>query len=860
MKVLHNWLAEYVPGLLDHPIGGDAEALGEHMTELGLCCEEVVRLGNLEGIVVGEVLERSPHPNADRIQLVRVDIGAGGEPLHICCGATNFEVGDKVPLATLGTTMPGGMVIEKRKLRGELSEGMMCSGRELEIGDDHSGILILDESAAIGAPIAGVLGIEADALFDLDLTPNRPDAMSVIGIARDVAAGLGLEFVLPEIDVAESGSPAADVASVSISDPDLCGRFTARVLTGVKIGTSPEWMQQRLIHLGMRPINSVVDISNYVMLEYGQPNHTYDLAKVSGGALGVRRAVEGETIVTLDGQTRTLVSRDGVIVDGADVAVGIAGVMGGADTEIGDSTETVLLEAAWFAPKEIGFTSKRLGLRSEASARFEKGVDPEMAERAALRISQLLVAQGATLHPGVVVAEGNTPEPARFDVRTARVNAILGSSLSTGEIRGYLDSIHFITSDRGGVAGDSEVIDSEVIDSEVFAVEVPSWRPDSTAEIDAIEEVARLHGYGRFGKTLPKSPTGGGLTDRQVDIRRLRRFLVATGLNEVTPMAFLAPGDAENSGVRADAVRVANPLVAEESVLRTSLLPGLVKTVGYNATHRQVGVGLFEIGHCFAAAPDGGLPVEWEEVAVVLAGRDARDAVELARRMTTLFGLVGPVTIRNEPVGGLHPGRSGVIRAGSKKKGADIGVVGEIDPAVAERHGISERVAYVSFTLGGPEAWHGGDGLLSVARSEAKARPISRMPSADFDLAFRVADSVGADVLGQTLRGAAPEVVSVELFDVFRGGAAGAAAGGVGDAGDASGAAGDASGAAGDASGAVGAAGAAGAAASTGGGGRSLAYRIRVQALDHTLKDAEIAAVRERLIEAASNGHGATLR
>ncbi|NLA37089.1 MAG: phenylalanine--tRNA ligase subunit beta [Actinobacteria bacterium] len=802
MKVLHNWLAEYVPGLLDHPVGGNPDALGDLMTELGLCCEEVIRIGNLDGIVVGEVLERAPHPNADRIQLVRVNVGAEGEPLHICCGATNFEVGDKVPLATLGTVMPGGMSIEKRKLRGELSEGMMCSGKELDLGEDHSGILILDPGLEVGTPITEALGIEADALFDLDLTPNRPDALSIIGVARDIAAALGLDFVLPEIVVDETGVPASELASVNIADPDLCGRFTGRVLSNVKIGTSPEWMQQRLISMGMRPINSVVDISNYVMLEYGQPNHTYDLAKVGGGALDVRRARDGEEIVTLDGQTRTLVARDGVIVDGRDVAVGIAGVMGGAATEISDDTENVLLEAAWFAPKEIGFTSKRLGLRSEASARFEKGVDPELAERAALRIAQLLVEQGATLHPGVLVAEGTTPEPATFTVRAARVNAILGSDLTTEQIRGYLDAISFTTTDTDDV--------------DICRVAVPSWRLDSTAEIDAIEEVARLHGYDNFGKTVPKSPAGGGLNPRQQDIRRLRRFLVASGLYETTPMAFLAPGDAENSGVRADAVVVTNPLVAEESVLRTSLLPGLIKTVGYNATHRQTGVGLFEIGHCFAQAPDGGLPVEWEEVAIILAGSDARDAVELARKLTTLFGLVGPIIIRNEAVGGLHPGRSGVIRAGSKKKGADIGVVGEVDPAVAECHGISERVAYVSFTLGGPEYWHGGDGLLSVARTERRARHISRMPSSDVDLAFVVDENVGADVLAQTLRSVAPEVVSVELFDVFRG-------------------------------------------ASLGQGKRSLAYAIRLQA-DHTLKDDEIATLRQKLLDAASSNHNAELR
>ncbi len=593
MKVLHNWLAEYVPGLLEHPVGGDAVALGDLMSEIGLCCEEVVPLGGgLDGIVVAEVLALSPHPDADRIQLVQVRTAPDGEPLQICCGAFNMSVGDRVPLATIGTTMPNGMEIARRKLRGEWSNGMLCSSRELEMGDDHAGILILETDAPLGTPIVDALGIVPDALFDLDLTPNRPDALSVIGVARDIAAKLGLPFVLPDIVVPESGDPVAGLASVKIADPDLCGRFTVRVLSGVPVGAdSPAWMQQRLTHCGMRPINAIVDVSNYVMLEYGQPNHTYDLAKVPEGHLGVRRARPGERVVTLDGQDRVLDPRDGVIVDRTDDVIGIAGVMGGESTEIDEGTDTVLLELAWWDPASITFSSKRLGLRSEASSRFEKGVDPLIASRAALRFAQLLVDQGATLHPGEIVEHGNAPEPPTVEVRTERVNELLGSSLSTEQIRGYLEPIGFACEDSGT--------------ADITAVTIPSWRPDSTAEIDVVEEVARLHGYSNLGKTVPKSPRAGGLTDRQTDIRTLRAFLASAGASEATPMSFLAPGDLEATGVRTDGVTVANPLVAEESVLRTSLLPGLVKTLGYNAAHRMTGIALFEIGHCFAAAPDG---------------------------------------------------------------------------------------------------------------------------------------------------------------------------------------------------------------------------------------------------------------
>ena len=804
MKVTHTWLAEFVPGRLDHPVGGDPDALGDVMSAIGLCCEEVVKVGaGLDGIAVAEVLELAPHPNADKIQLVQVRVDPDGEPLQVCCGAFNMSVGDKVPLATIGTTMPNGMEIARRKLRGEWSNGMLCAAEEMGVaemgvGDDHAGILILDPSLALGTPIKEALGIEVDAVFDLDLTPNRPDALSIIGVARDVAAKLGLEFVLPAIDVSTSGAPAGDLASVRIDDPDLCGRFTVRVLSGVTIGSSPSWMQQRLTHCGMRPINSVVDISNYVMLEYGQPNHTYDLATVPNGALAVRRAKPGEDLVTLDGQTRTLEERDGVIVNGADQPIGIAGVMGGQSTEISDATESVLLELAWWDPALISYTSKRLGLRSEASSRYEKGADPEIAGRAAWRLAQLLVEQGATLHPGEIVAEGNVPASITVDVRTARVNALLATRLTTDEIRGYLEPIGF------ACAATSDV--------DVLAVTIPSWRPDSTAEIDIVEEVARLHGYERLGKTVPKSATGGGLTARQLDIRRLRSFLTSVGASEAMPMSFLAPGDLEASGVRADGVTVANPLVAEESVLRTSLLPGLVKTLGYNAAHRNLGLSLFEVGHCFAQAPDGAVPLEWEEVAVVLGGRDVVAAVELALRLTTLIG-IDDVTIRNEPVGGLHPGRSAIVAAG----GVAIGVVGEIDPEVCRRRGVAERVGYLSFVLGGDEAWHGDAGLLSVPRSDGVYRPISRFPSSDVDLAFVVDDSIGADELAAVLRSAGGELVTdVELFDVFRGD-------------------------------------------SVGEGRRSLAYRLRIQAPDRTLTDTELGELRDALI-AAAGSVGGTLR
>ncbi len=694
MKTLLSWLREYAP-----EIDGDPFALGDLMSDIGLTCEEVVLLGRgLEGVVVAKVLDLRPHPDADRIQLVDVDLG-DGEALQICCGAFNMAVGDLVPLATIGTTMPNGMEIARRKLRGEWSNGMLCSGRELELGDDHAGILVLPPDLPLGAPFAEAMAIESDVLFDLDLTPNRPDALSVIGIARDVAAKLGVPFTLPDIEVPTAGPAATDLATITVLDPDLCGRFTARVLTGLTIGPSPELIARRLTLLGMRPISSVVDLSNYVMLEYGQPNHTYDLGTVSGAALRVRRARDGEQLETLDGQVRTLVAADGVIADGDDAPVGLAGVMGGASTEISDATTDVLLELAWWDPATIGATSKRLGLRSEASMRFEKGVDPEIASRAAARFAQLAAEQGATVHPGEIVVEGNLPAREPVLVRTARVERILGTPIPVDTMRASLDPIGFTTMPEG----------------DDLRVALPSWRPDSTAEIDVIEEVARMYGYERLGRTVPSSPFIGALTRPQQDRRTIGRTLAANGLLEVWPMAFLAPGELERSGVRTDGVVVANPLVAEESVLRTSLLPGLVATLGYNAAHRETGLGIFQLGHCYAmpAAADA-MPAEWEELGVAIGGADAVAAVEMARVVIGSLGLPEP-TVTSAEVPGLHPTRAGIVTIG----GLRVGEVGEVDPAVAAEHGVAERVAWVRLDL---------DALFSIDRPLPQAERGQPLP------------------------------------------------------------------------------------------------------------------------------------
>ncbi|MEZ5145030.1 MAG: phenylalanine--tRNA ligase subunit beta [Acidimicrobiales bacterium] len=678
MKVLLSWLREFAP------FEGDPAALGDQMSDLGMAVESMERLGEgLDGIVVAEVLALRPHPNADKIQLVDVDLGHG-EALQICCGAFNMAVGDKVPLATLGTVMPGGLKIERRKLRGEWSNGMLCSSRELGLGDDHAGIMILGSSTEPGTDLTDALGIADDVLYDLEINPNRPDAMSVAGVARDLAARMRVPFALPEPDVAETPGDAASRCSVDIVDADLCGRFLARVLDDVSVGESPRWLANRLIALGMRPINSVVDVSNYVMLELGQPNHTYDLAKVPDGALRVRWARDGERIVTLDEVERELGPGDGVIANGADVAIGIAGVMGGASTEIDADTRSVLLEMAWWDPMTIARSSKRLGLRSEASARFERGTDPDLVTLAARRFAELLAPAGVTMMAGSVDEEGDLPDRSPIRVRSSRLSALLGAPFPGERVRELLEPIGFtFPATADGPEAVQEVV-------------VPGFRPDTATETDVAEEVARHHGYSALPSRLPHGVQTGSLTPRQRDRRTVRQVLVGLGLDEAMPLPFLAPGDLERAGLEGGYVTLANPLAAEESVLRTSLRPGLLRALAYNESHRVESVRLFEIGKVFGPPrPGDDLPDEREVLGVALAGHDAVDALDVWRLLVDQLAVVGN-RLEQVHVAGLHPGRSAELLVGD----AVVGAVGEIDPVVTEAFAVAERVGWLEVDLG----------------------------------------------------------------------------------------------------------------------------------------------------------------
>jgi phenylalanyl-tRNA synthetase beta chain len=782
MRVLQSWLEEFAP------VAGDPAEIAEQLSDLGLAVEEVVPIGEgLDGIVVARVLDLRPHPDADRIQLVDVDAG-DGESHQVCCGAFNMSVGDLVPMATIGAVMAGGMEISRRQLRGEWSNGMLCSGPEVNLGDDHDGILILGSGHEPGVPLAEALGIRADVVYDLEVNPNRPDAMSVAGVARDLAARQGVPFTLPDPAPVESGEDASGRVSVEIVDADLCGRFAVRVLDGIIVGDSPQWLNNRLVAMGMRPVNNVVDVSNYVMLELGQPSHTFDLDRVGGSGFRARWAVDGETIETLDGVSRTLVDADGVVADAEDVAVGIAGVMGGAATEIDSTTVTVALEMAWWDPMSIARTSRRLGLRSEASARFEKGADPEVVELAMRRFAELIGSEAA-LAPGMADQRGDLPSREPVRVRVARVNRILGTDLGRDRIVEVLEPIGFATSKAGD--------DLDVL--------VPSFRPDSATEIDVIEEVARAHGYGRIARTVPRSGLTGALDGRQVDRRRVRSAMLGLGLDEVMPLPFLAPGDLERAGLAADGIAVTNPLVAEESVMRSSLLPGLLKTLAYNGSHRLYGLSLFEVGHVYRRPTEPQpLPDEREYLAVALAGREARAAVEVWSVLADALA-TRDYTLVAEAAPGLHATRTARIELASMP----VGHVGEVDPSVSEAFEVGERVAWLEVDL---------EALLSLSHGDLPFRPFSRYPSSDIDLAFEVDEETPAAVVESLLRSAAGDLlVDLGLFDVFRG-------------------------------------------EPVAEGRRSLAFAMRLQAYDRTLTDAEVATVRQRCIDAIEGDLGATLR
>jgi phenylalanyl-tRNA synthetase beta chain len=788
VRVPLSWLRDFAPFDLD-PI-----ELGEVFDDLGMVVEGLERIGEgLDGVVVARVLDVRPHPKADRVRLTEVDAG-NGTPLQVVCGAPNVAAGQLVAFAPVGTALPGDFEIGRRQVRGVWSEGMICSARELGLGQDAEGIMVLPDGHPVGLPLVQALGLEPDVVYDVAIEGNRPDANCMAGVARDAAARLGLPFAIPAHPVAEGQRQAADLASVTVQSPDLSPRFTARVITDVAVGPSPPTVARRLTLAGMRSINNVVDASNYVMLELGQPTHPYDLDRLPGQGLLVRRGRPDEVVVTLDGVERPVGPDDCLICDATGTPVGIGGIMGGASSEISDATTTVLLEAAYFDPMAIARSSKRLGLRTEASARFERGCDPEIIPTAGEHFASLL-GTGVTAR-GLVDVWDRPPPPPPIRLRTDRVNAILGTDLRHDRIPSLLEPIGFRTTHAGDGLHD---------------VVPPSFRPDATTEIDLVEEVARHHGYSRIATTVPPSPFVGRLTPYQRARRQLREILVGAGVSEAMSPPLLAPGENERAGVEEEFIQAVDPLAREESVLRASLLPSLLKAVAFNASHQSPDVSLFEIGHVFRvpAGERGTLPDERERLGVALAA--GGDGAVAARHVLDVvldgLGLSGH-RLEAGTAPGLHPTRTARLILGGGA-GDGVGVVGEVDPDVLAAFGIEGRVGWIDLDL---------EAVLPTERSYAQAIPVSRQPSADIDLAFVVDDAVPAGTVAETLHGAAGDLlIDLRLFDVYRSDRLGP-------------------------------------------GRRSLAYRLRLQATDRTLTEADVTEVRRRCIDAVGQAHGGELR
>ncbi len=781
MKVLLSILRE----MADIP--ADAETVALALNSLGLAVEETVVVGTpVPGVVSARIVRMEKHPDAAKVTRCFVDAGDGVER-HVWCGANNMKPGDIVPLATLGTVMPNGMEISRRGILGIDSEGMLCSEVELGLSDESSGLLILPPDSPLGISPFDILGIEHDVVFDLDLTRNRADCWGHLGVARDLAAHFGVPVKGPHIQTGELG----DVKSlpVEISAPEQCGMFSITQVSGISVGPSPRWVASRLAQLGMRSINNVVDASNLVMLETNQPNHAYDAEVVS--SFLVRCAKAGETLTTLDGQTRNLHADDLLICDAKTGAgVGLAGVMGDLHSEITETTNTLAFEAAWFAPDPIRFTSNRHGIRSEASVRFERGTDPEAWKLAVERFVTILreTCPEVVLHAGTTVSKSSEcPAPVVVSASVARIEKLLGIAITPDKISHILNSIGFVTS----------------IEGDVITSIVPTWRPDCSQDVDLIEEVARHFGYDNIGKTVPNSTIHGRLSTMQQRRRVLRRVLVGLGLDEAMPSPFLAPGDLQMVGLPEDNVlRIANPLVADESVLRTSLRPGLLRSLKYNQSHRAPRIGLWEIGHVYPKS-DEQLPNESEQLAIVVAGGSAHTALSQWSAICDALS-VGTQLDQTRVPQGLHPTRSATLARGKTV----VGVVGEIDPVVLSELGIDGRVSVLEVNL---------SIILNEDPKPVQARDINRFPSSDIDLAFVMSDDVKAETLQRALRQAAGKrLVSIDLFDVYRGK-------GVEE------------------------------------GSRSLAFRLRIQESSGTLTDADIASVQESCIAAAQKV-GASLR
>lgn len=768
MRISYEWLKTMVD------VPENPSELVDEFVRTGTEVEAVERVGaDLDHVVTAKVISKQPHPDSDHMYVCQVDVGeknlgADGkpEPLQIVCGAQNFNEGDHIVTAMIGAVLPGDFKIKKSKLRGVASMGMNCSERELGLGNDHDGIIILPEDAPVGMDFTDYRGM-SDTVIDCEITPNRPDCLSMCGMAVEVSAMLDEDTHIEQPHVqAECGPDAHDLVDVAIDDAELCQRYTARVVRNVKIGPSPEWLARRVIAAGSRPINNVVDVTNYVMYLTGQPLHAFDLGKLTERDgkrhIVVRAAHEGEKLETLDGVERTLTPDMAVITDDGKCAVALAGVMGGMNSEIDENTTDVLLESATFSSGHVSRTSRNLDLMSEASIRYERQVDgANCANVAEIAAALFELCCGAEVCPGTVdVYPVVVPAPV-IDFRPDRARMLCGADVP--------DEFMATRLARLGCK-------VEPADEGHLTVTAPTNRPDLTREVDLIEEVCRLWGEGDITPTLPAAKNhAGGLTVEQRRVRLIGQTLRACGLSETSTYCFADPNDLVKLGItdegRGIPVKIINPLVADQSQMRQSMLPGLVRSVAYNLDHGVPNVALYEIGRVFYGHENKSQPDEPSFVAGVMAGKraddawnqkfgeydffDAKGAVESlldALRLTKVrFKVAEP-----EQYPWLQPGRAAEVLS----QGEVIGWVGNIHPANLQKVGVD--VPVVAFELS-------VEHLLRLAKKELPYVDVPTLPGVTHDLAIVVDEDVTYEQLVQRITSAGGKLLAdVRLFDVYR--------------------------------------------------------------------------------------------
>ena len=786
MRVPLSWLREFVD------VDLTPEQLAERLTLLGMEVKTIERWGaDWEQVVTGEILTVERHPRADRLSLTTVRLGDGGEPLSIVCGATNIAPGQRIPVALPGAVLPGNRRIERAEKMGVVSNGMLCSGDELRLTGDADGILILPGDTPLGVPLTDLYG---DVVLDVDVKPNRGDALSILGLAREVAAATQRQVRVPEVVVEEGRGPSTEERlAVQVLDPDLCTRFVGRWVSGVTVGPSPDHIQMRLLAAGQRPISNVVDASNYVMLELGKPIHTFDAASVHAGPDGrativVRRALPGERLETLDHVDRRLDGETLLIADPA-TALGIAGVMGGAASEVSASTTDVVVESAVFDAVSIRRTAQRHALRSEASSRFEKGQEVRLARIGADRTAQLVRAwAGGIIAPGRVDTAPDEPERSRVTFRPARVNRLLGTELPAAEQRELLARVGVETEPAAGgemvmVALRPEPLAVEAAPGDALTALVPTWRRDIAIEVDVAEEIARVRGYELVPSVTPDTGMPA-FRPSPVEARELiRETLAGAGLTEVVTPALVSPRHIETfvlaREVRSvddepqpggDPIDVTNPLSRDHSRLRRNLIGSLLDVVGTNLRHGTEDIAVFEIGKGYARTGD--VPREWWRLGFALTGAaeppawnraarsyDLDDAKGILELLADRLGYARPTYApeRREPV--FHPGRT--ARAGIPGRLAAI--VGEVHPGIAETWELrtGQRVVVAEVALAG----------LAAGRLAPELAPlVGRFPEVDRDLAIVVTEAVPAATVGALVARQAGELLrDVRLFDIYRG-------------------------------------------------------------------------------------------